>query len=198
MPEVAAVEWRLETRPDEHGARYESLSVFGSIKDEDGIDNIAEIWIVQDDSAFAWMLSSADWIKGQDGSDDWIGGSSLATPEFGPLPRGGYRFIAVDAAGQKAELRFSVAATAPDKPAPSLSYSAADGRLSVQSDWTETLVLAFDSAGILLGSVAAPASQSSLAELFGSDKADRAALIGAYGYEPELKVGAFSTRTKTR
>jgi hypothetical protein len=198
LPEVSAVEWRLETRPSERGSPFESLSVFGSIKDEDGLDNIEEIWIVHDESTFAWKLTSAEWTKAEEGSGNWIGGSSLATPELGPLPRGKYRLVAIDAAGQKAELPFELTGDFPDKRAPTLSYSSKEESLSVKSNWTETLAMAFDAAGALLGSAAAPNKTTTLAELFGGDIVDRIALVSAYGYEPELKMGAFSTRIKTR
>lgn len=197
-PEVSAVEWRLETRPSEQGSPFESLSAFGSLKDEYGLDNIEEIWIVHDESAFAWKLTSAEWTKAEEGTDNWIGGSSLATPELGPLPRGKYRFVAIDAAGQKAELPFEITGDFPDKQTPSLSYSSKGGSLSIRSDWTETLALAFDAAGALLGSAAAPDKATTLAELFGEGIVDRIAMVGAYGYEPALKIGTFSPRARTR
>jgi hypothetical protein len=197
-PEVAAVEWRIESRPIDRGAAYESLSAFGSIKDEDGIDNIVELWVVNDAAALAWKLTSADWTKTSEGGDNWMGGSALATPELAPLPRGGYRLIAIDSAGQRAELPFTVAGSFPEKKAPTLSYSAKDARLAIRSDWPETLALAFDATGALLASPAAPKQSSTLAEAFGPDIAARAASVGAYGYEPALRMGAFSSREKTR
>jgi hypothetical protein len=198
LPEVVAVEWRLESRPGEGGLRYESLTAFGSIKDEDGLDNIEEIWVVNDASAFAWKLTSADWSKSPEGIDNWIGGSSLATPELGPLPRGDYRFVAIDAAGQRAERAFSVTGDFPSKAAPSVSYSAGAGRLSVRSEWAETLLLSFDAAGVLLRSATAPKKEATLAELLGADIAERTALLCAYGFEPNLKIGSFSPRIRTR
>jgi hypothetical protein len=196
-PEVAAVEWRLESRPGAAGGSYESLTAFGSIKDEDSLDNIEEVWVVNDSSALAWKLTSADWIKAPDGGDTWFGGSALAAPDLGPLPRGAYRLVAVDAAGQSVESPFEVDGAFPSREAPSVSY-AKDGRLSIRSDWPETLALAFDATGALLASPPAPKGSATLIEAFGQDAATRAASIGAYGYEPTLKMGAFSARTRTR
>jgi hypothetical protein len=198
LPRVAAVEWRLESRPGANGTAYESLSVFGSIKDEDGLDNIEEIWVVNDASALAWKLTNAEWTKASEGTEDWIGGSSLATAELAPLPRGDYRLVAIDASGQRAEMAFAVAGDFPDKKAPSVSYSIGDGSLAIRSDWTENLVLAFDAAGALLSSSAAPKKAAALADIFGYETAQRIALVGAYGFEPEIKMGAFSPRIKTR
>jgi hypothetical protein len=198
LPEVAAVEWRIESRPSAHGAAYESLSVFGSIKDEDGLDNVLELWIVNDASALAWKLTNEDWTKASEGGDTWMGGSSLATPELGPLPRGAYRLVAFDAAGQRAELAFGVSGAFPSRAAPSLSYSSREGRLAIRSGWPETLALAFDATGALLASSPAPAQAAALSEVFGQDIALRAASLGAYGYEPSARMGSFSPRVKTR
>ncbi len=106
LPEISTVEWRLETRPLAGGPAYESLSVFAQIKDEDGIDNVSEIWILNDESAYAWKLTNADWIKATEGADIWIGASAIATPELAAMPRGEYRFVVIDAAGQRAEKEF--------------------------------------------------------------------------------------------
>jgi len=196
LPEVAAVEWRIESRLGPGDARYESLSAFASIKDEDGIGNIAEVWIVEDEAALAWKLTGADWTKSSDGSGDWIGGASLAMPDLGPLPRGKYRYVAIDASGQQAELGFAVSGDFPDTRAPSVRCS--PGSIAVSSGWDETLVLAFDSAGALLRAAPAPRGGSSLAEVFGEGAAGRAALVCAYGYDPGTKMGAFSKRIRIR
>jgi hypothetical protein len=195
-PEISVVEWRLETRPAEFGPAYESLSVFASIKDEDGLDNIDELWVLNDDSAFAWKLTNADWIKTTEGGDDWIGGSSFATPELAGMPRGIYRLIAIDAAGQRAEKEFRVSGSFPDRKAPTVSYSR--DMLTIGSPWPETLALAFDGTGALIASRGAQTRPSSLSASFGRDVAPRTDEVGAYGYDPALRMGAFSTRIKTR
>lgn len=207
-PEVAAVEWRLEARPRAQGSgeagasgapaggSYESLSAFGSIKDEEGMDNISEIWILNDEASFAWKLTDADWTKSSSGSDTWIGAAALATPELGSLPRGDYRLVAIDAAGSRAELGFSVSGDFPDRRPPSLSYER--GSVRVGSAWPETLVLAFDAAGALLSSQPAPAQASGIETVFGKDLAQRTAALAAYGYDPALRMGSYSRRTTIR
>lgn len=203
-PEIAAVEWRLEARPRplvvQKGApaygSYESLSVFGSIKDEAGMDNISELWIVNDASCLAWKLTDADWTKTSSGSDIWIGSATLATPELGSLPRGDYRMIAIDAAGTQAEHGFTVVGKFPEKGPPRVAYG--KGALSIHSTWPETLILAFDGSGALITSIAAPTADSSLPDEFGKDIALRTAVIGAYGYDPTLKMGSFSRRITIR
>jgi hypothetical protein len=196
LPEILALEWRLESRPSAEGRDYESISVFASLKDEEGLDAVDELWILNDDSALAWKLTNEDWIKVQAGSDTWIGGSALASPELTSMPRGAYRLIAIDAAGQRVEREFRISGSFTDRRAPSASYSG--GRLSIDTAWPETLALAFDGTGALIASPGALAQPSSLDTSFGRDIALRTAEVGAYGYDPSLRMGAFSKRVKTR
>ena len=196
MPEISTIEWRLENRPLESGFVYESLSVFASIKDEDGLDNISELWVLNDEAALAWKLTDVDWIKTTEGSDTWIGGSSLTTPEMTGMPRGSYRFVAIDVAGQRAEKEFQVSGNFPDRKPPSISFS--DKKMLINSTWPETLVLAFDGTRTLIASPGASSRPSSLSSALGQDTALRTAEIGAYGYDPALRIGAFSKRMTSR
>jgi hypothetical protein len=196
LPEISALEWRLEKRPLGAGPDYESLSVFAAIKDEDGLDNIAEIWIVEDDASYAWKLSDSDWIKAKEGADTWFGASALAGPELAALPRGSYRMLVVDSGGQRVEREFRVSGSFPPRAAPTVSLSGA--ALSIGSSWPETLVLAFDGAGALLASVPSRPKSSTLEALFGQETAAKAAELCAYGYDPSLRMGSFSKRTKAR
>jgi hypothetical protein len=195
LPEIAALEWRLETRPSAGGPDYESLSVFATIRDDDGLENVGELWILNDDSAMAWKLTDADWIKVAEGADAWIGASALASPELSGMPRGSYKLVVIDLAGQRAEREFRVSGSFPDRPAPTIAFSG--GELAIGSTWPETIVLAFDGTGALIASPGAQAN-GSLAAALGQDIAPRTAEVGAYGYDPSLRMGAFSKRVKTR
>ncbi|HRY55602.1 MAG TPA: hypothetical protein P5142_13340 [Spirochaetia bacterium] len=76
-PEILALEWRLELRPASEGS-YESLSVFASLEDEDGIEDVEELWVVNDAEALAWRLDDGSWTKKTEGTDEWIGAAGLA------------------------------------------------------------------------------------------------------------------------
>lgn len=194
-PEIVAVEWRLEQRPSAAGA-YETLSAFASVKDEDGIDDIERLWIAQDDEELAWPLTSADWTTRSEGDERWIGAAGLARNDYLPMPRGEYRFLAYDAAGEKVEKAFRVEGAFPALPPPELRVEG--GKLLARSSWPETLVIAYDGAGELAASAPAPASPATAEELFGAEAAARTAEAAAYSYDPSLKMGAYSWKKKTR
>jgi len=198
-PEIAAVEWRLELRPSASGS-FESLSVFATIKDEDGIDDVERLWILHDGEALDWAFTSADWIRKTEGADEWIGATGLARYDYAPMPRGEYRFSVSDAAGERFEKPFRVDGTFPDTPAPDLKLEA--GKVRVRSAWPETLVLAYDGTGTLIGSMPYAASPPraadafGVADLFGADIGSRTAEVAAYGYDPSRRMGAYSWKTK--
>lgn len=195
LPEITAVEWRIEMRPAKLGA-YESLSVFATIQDDNGIDDIQELWVVQDHERLAWELSGANWTKRSEGSDTWLGAAALVRADYRPLPRGDYRLVAIDAAGDRTEKNFSIQGSFPGLAPPSLSRS--NDKLTVSSVWPETLVLAFDAAGQLLSSRPAPQAASSLEELFGADTAVKTRELAAYGYAPDAHSGYYSWRIRSR
>jgi hypothetical protein len=190
-PEMPAVEWRLEQRPSPSGP-YESLWVFASVKDSEGIDDIDSLYVVNDKAAIDWRLTNANWIKRTEGGDSWIGGAGLAMNDYGPIPRGTYRAVTVNAAGEQAEKSFPVDGDFPSYGAPRLELSKRS--LSLRSSWPETLVLGFDGTGALIGTSSWTGVAGDLADFFGSDVAARLAALQVYGYEPSLRMGAYSER----
>ncbi len=194
-PEILALEWRLELRPAAEGS-YESLSVFASLEDEDGIEDVEELWVVNDEEALAWRLDDKNWTKKTEGSDEWIGAAGLARQDYAPLPRGDYRLVAVDAAGERIEKPFRVEGDFPDAKAPAVILEG--GGLRAASSWPETLLLAYDGAGELLATAPSSGAAYGLAELFGPEAAARTVEAAAYGYDPTRKMGAYSWKKKTR
>ncbi|HET7838364.1 MAG TPA: hypothetical protein VFL04_01305 [Rectinemataceae bacterium] len=190
-PELAAVEWRLEQRQSKAGP-YESLWVFASVKDSEGIDDLDALYVVNDAAGIDWRLTNANWTKRTEGGDTWIGAADLALNDYGPLPRGGYRAMAMTAAGERAERAFSVEGQFPDYAAPRIEYS--KGQVSLRSAWPETLIIGLDGTGAVLGSSSWTGAAESLGDHFGVDIAARVAAIQAYGYEPSRNMGSYSER----
>ncbi|MDA8427202.1 MAG: hypothetical protein M0Z80_13830 [Treponema sp.] len=194
-PELPAVEHRLEMRPSPAGA-YESLSVFADVKDQNGSGDIVELRIAQNDDRLIWKLTDANWTLRTDGGDTWIGAADLVCSDYSALPRGEYSVIAIDAAGDSVERGFKVEGGFPERAPPSISW--AGGKLRTTSAWPETLVLAYDAAGLLLASQPAPPGEASVEEVFGGDIAAKTRELAAYGYDPGTRTGYYSQRTDAR
>jgi hypothetical protein len=195
-PSVLAVEFRLEARPLAQGQRYESLSAFASVKGGAADGAVEELWIVDDASALAWKLTADDWIKSAEGPDAWIGGAPLAMNDFSPLARGAYRAVAIDLAGRRAERSFTLAGEFPDRPSPTITVDSRGA--AVVSSWPETLIVAYDGAGELAGSAVAPTSRAPLASVLGPVAGPKAVEVAAYGYDPAIRMGAYSERAAVK
>lgn len=85
-------------------AAYESLTVRAHVQDADGIDDVETLHVTHDESGLLWTASATQWRRQQEGGAEVFVLAGLATADGGPLPRGSYRVIAVDAAGYSSEV----------------------------------------------------------------------------------------------
>jgi hypothetical protein len=166
-PQIAAIEWRIETRP--------------SLSDEDGAEDIEQIWVLNDRERLAWGFDNATWTKKTEGDAVWIGSAGLTLSDYSKIPKGEYRILVLDRAGERSERDFSVDADHPGTPAPVLALSG--GSLSLGSAWPENVVLAYDAAGSLIAALTAPTTATPLAEFLGP-AGQRCEELGTYGYNP--------------
>ena len=148
-PEILAAELRLVYR-QETVAVGESFSLFALVQDDDGISDLSDLYLIHDRSQLSWKLSSSDWIRVERSGQQWIGGHGLAMPDAeDPLPRGGFRLIAVDQGGERHEkpLAFD-APTLPSFDFPSLSL----GKTSyeIRSAYPKNSFVLYDAQGALL------------------------------------------------
>lgn len=192
-PEVLTLDWRLEQRPREGGS-YESLSVFANVHDFDGPEDIESLTVSQDSSGLSWTLDDTNWLVRKEGDDSWLGGSDLAMADRKILPRGEYRVVATDLSGQRAERSFLLSGD-PSKPG-SPSIALTGGLARVDSDWPETLLLAYDATATLILARPVGRGELDLEGLLAGPSAGRAASIAVYGYDSQRHCGAFSWKTK--
>ena len=76
----------------------ERYSFFILPQDDDGVDNLSELYLYNDREGLRWLLTSNDWIKfgaerQSEAGNTWIGSRGIAMQDNGTLPRGQYRAI---------------------------------------------------------------------------------------------------------
>ncbi len=217
-PELGAIEWRLELRPLEKAASradsdgkdtvegasslafYESLAVFANIRDEDGIEDVESMEVLAEDEGLSWRLDDTHWNRRLENGADWLGAADLAMADRSILPRGEYRVIVSDLAGRKAERNFSIPDIKAPLPLPSLEpdRGARGSAFVIASEWPETLLLAYDGAGVLLRAAQVRPGRIELEAALGRTDAAKAASIAVYGYDAARRLGAFSWKTILR
>lgn len=193
VPELVALEWRIEERPFESSS-YPSLSIFASLHDSEAIEDIESVTLLNEEAKLSWRLTPSNWSKRQVGNDIWIGGANLVLPDYAPFPEGEYRLFVTNLAGQQSAKSFRVFKTNPIA-LPRLRME--KSRAILESVWPETILLAYDGAGVLLAAHQAKAGSNDLSALFGASIAAKAQAIAAYGYDPTTHHGAFTWRLKT-
>ena len=130
----------------DRGRPLELFSFFILAEDEDGIENLADLYLYHDHEQLRWHITSEDWVSYTEEGNTWIGSRSIAIGEDETLPRGQYRAVLINKGGEKTERNFSF--DAPDNPVypfPALIINGS--RYSVISAYPENHLVCYDEQG---------------------------------------------------
>jgi hypothetical protein len=124
----------------------ERFSFFIIPEDEDGIENLADLYLYHDREQLRWHIKSEDWISYVQDGKTWIGTRSIAIGEDENLPRGQYRAVLVNKGGEKSERNFGFdAPEEPRFPFPVLEVS--NGEYTVTSSYPSNRLVCYDEQG---------------------------------------------------
>lgn len=102
-PEIVDVQWQINIIEKRDKTLFEeNLSLFVSVKDEDGESDIESLFILHDSSELYWKFTKENWSISKSDGEYWIGSSDIVMPDSSPIPRGEYRVVVYDASGAKA------------------------------------------------------------------------------------------------
>jgi hypothetical protein len=121
----------------------EYFSFFIIPHDDDGLENLDELFLYNDREQLRWQIKSDEWISHTQDGKNWIGTRSI-TVRDGNLPRGVYRAVLTNKGGEKTERNFTfdgnVRYTFPD-------LEIANGNYTVRSEWPANRLIGYDSSG---------------------------------------------------
>jgi len=124
----------------------ERFSFFIIPEDEEGIENLADLYLYHDREQLRWHIKSEDWISYVQDGKTWIGTRSIAIGEDETLPRGQYRAVLVNKGGEKSERNFGFdAPEEPRFPFPSLEING--GQYTVISQYPGNRLVCYDEQG---------------------------------------------------
>jgi len=124
----------------------ERFSFFIIPEDEEGIENLADLYLYHDREQLRWHIKSEDWISLVQDGKTWIGTRSIAIGDDETLPRGQYRAVLVNKGGEKSERNFSFdAPEQPRFPFPTLEISG--GQYIVNSMYPGNRLVCYDEQG---------------------------------------------------
>jgi hypothetical protein len=85
------------------GNPVERFSFFVLSRDNDGIEDLDELWLYHDWDGLSWRLTSGDWISQIVDGNTGIGTRAISMVDNSPLPRGQFRAVLVDKGGSRSE-----------------------------------------------------------------------------------------------
>jgi len=124
----------------------ERFSFFIIPEDDEGVENLADLYLYNDREQLRWNIKSEDWVSYVQDGKTWIGTRSIVIGEDEILPRGQYRAVLVNKGGEKSERNFSFdAPEEPRFPFPSLEMSGGD--YTVTSEYPSNRLVCYDDEG---------------------------------------------------
>ncbi|MCX7025674.1 MAG: hypothetical protein NT080_13820 [Spirochaetes bacterium] len=192
-PELVGIQARISVAPaDNVAGRLETLSVFVSVRDQDGYGDLESFYVINDAEELFWKFTPETWLKREEGSDTWIGTSGIAPADGASIPRGRYRLALIDGSGERAERQFSVASPATDPPHfPTLSISG--GEAVISSPHPQNTLLFLDGSGETIVGATVKPGITKLDALYGSPEwKNAAASVVVYSYDPAADTGWYS------
>jgi len=157
------------------GKPQERFSFFIIPEDDDGIENLEDLYLYHDREQLRWHLGSDDWVSYTLEGKTWIGTRSIAIGEDEALPRGQFRAVLVNKGGEKSERHFSF--DAPEEPRfPFPSFRVSGGQYTVESKYPVNKLVCYDNEGNYMQTAALTSLSGAVSDLNLPSQARTAAL----------------------
>jgi len=172
----------------------ERYSFFILPEDDDGIDNLSELYLYNDREGLRWLFTSDDWVKHEEDGKTWIGSRNIAMFGDASLPRGQYRAVLFNKGGESKERKFTYDGpeTAP-YPFPSLSYS--EGLYQIDSQYPVNRIIGYDQQGKIAQVIDAIELRGNLRDLRFTGTVRTIAL---WAEEPEYRISVLTEAISIR
>lgn len=107
-PVIYKLNWILQVRanPLVTGKSVEQLIIHILADDEDGFEELYELYVIHNDSELYWRVTSEEWSEFTANEKTWIGINALQTEGKTYVPRGKYRVLLRDLSGYEDEKTF--------------------------------------------------------------------------------------------
>jgi len=172
----------------------ERYSFFILPEDDDGIENLSELYLYHDREGLRWLIKSDDWVQYTEDERTWIGSRSISMFEDNPLPRGQYRAVLVNKGGEQTERSFTFdGPEEPPHPFPFLSISS--GVYRIDSSYPINHLICYDQQGNTIQTIPVNLMEGNMRDLRVSSSARSAAL---WAEDPEYRSSALTEAVPLR
>ena len=179
---IESVYYQGKDKPEER------FSFFILPEDDDGTENLSELYIYHDRESLRWLIKSEDWIQHEEDGKTWVGTRAIAMFEDLPLPRGQYRAVLVNKGGEQTERYFTFdSPEEPPHPFPFLSIN--NGVYRIDSEYPVNQLICYDQQGNTVQTLGLTQIQGNLRDLRIPNNVRSAAL---WAEDPEYHSSALT------
>lgn len=149
--------------------------------------------LVHDGSELYWSLGPDDWLVRQEGSRLFIGSNGLRPPVGETLPRGRYRLMLYDLAGEASESSFEFLAPASAPYIVPSVKKAGSTSVLIASPYPMANALFLDTGLKVIKAAQTQPGLQNLNVLWGGDGwREAATYVAVYAYDPRSEIGFLS------
>ena len=172
----------------------ERYSFFILPEDDDGVENLSELYLYHDREGLRWLIKPEDWIQYEDNGNTWIGSRAIAMFENAPLPRGQYRAVLVTKGGESTERNFTF--DGPEDPPHQFPFlSISNGVYRIDSSYPVNQLICYDQQSGIVQTVMLSQMQGNVRDLKIPNAARSAAL---WAEDPEYRTSALTEAVMLR
>ncbi len=191
-PKIAETFWQLNLVHDRgNGNAEERLSFFVHVTDSEGISDLDSIYLLNDQSELYWHLDSSNWQHSDSNGELWVGSNFLQMPNGSAIPRGKYRVLVSNLAGERVSDSIFVSAERLDPTKvefPTLTEERST--VKITNALADTRLWLYDPKGDFIGSKAISGGSLPLATLLQGKRPPASQLtVYAYGYDKNCGCG---------
>ena len=170
------------------GNPVERFTFFILPHDDDGIEDLEDLWLYHDWEGLSWHLTGKSWIKETINNETWIGSRAIAMEDGSNLPRGQFRAVLSDKGGNRTERLLSFdALPEQNRPFPVLIIIGDEYR--IDSRYPQQNLLVYDNSGNYLSTIVPPELQGKISSLGLPSQAESLAL---WARDTARSVSAFT------
>ena len=193
-PEIIELFWQINHRYDVAGQRsYEELAFFVHGNDADGEDDFESIYLLSDSAELFWHLQADSWERPDIPDETWIGHSGMQMYRGESFPRGQYRVILADRAGERAESTIFLSAeigSPQETEYPVVVIS--DGTVRINSTYARHTIRFYDGADDLVSLVSTDSKVVPLRGVLSPAELERVTEVSVYAYDDTRGIGVIS------
>ena len=176
------------------GGPEERYSFFILPEDDDGVENLSELYLYHDREGLRWFFDSGDWVKHEEDGKTWIGSRNIAMYDNAAMPRGQYRAVLSNKGGESTERRF-IYDGPEDPPYEFPVLSLGEGSYHIDSRYPVNRLICYDQQGNTVQILALSEKEGELRMLRFQNSVRTVAL---WAEDPEYHVSALTDAAAIR